>query len=122
MSIRATNRCYFQRECSLLALYVHCEHPVTVIFLKFTFPLSSNHSDTNYYNGRPEISLKVLTDSVSTLLGRPVHQSVNANIYSANHMAASQCVKGCRHGQLFFRPNVIMEKKCDLSDFNCGKN
>ena len=32
-----------------------------------------------------------------------------------------QQVKACRHGELFFRPNVIMEKKCDPSDFNCGK-
>ena len=38
-------------------------------------------------------------------------------------MAATKCIKACRHGQevqLFFRPNVRMGKKCDQSDFDCG--
>ena len=38
-------------------------------------------------------------------------------------MAGTQCIKACRRGQevqLFFRPNVRMGKKCDLSDFDCG--
>ena len=53
--------------------------------------------------------------------GRPENQLVNANIESANHVGATKCIKACRHGQevqLFFRPNVIMGKKCDLSDFD----
>ena len=40
---------------------------------------------------------------------RPVHQLINANIYSTNHVAATKCIKVCRHSQevqLFFRPNV----------------
>ena len=38
-------------------------------------------------------------------------------------MAATKCIKACRHGrgvQLFFRPNVRMGKKCDLSDLDLG--
>ena len=38
-------------------------------------------------------------------------------------MAAAKCIKTCRRGQevqLFFRPNVRMGKKCNLSDFDCG--
>ena len=61
--------------------------------------------------------------SVSTLLGRPLHQLVDANISSANHVAETKRIKTCRHGQevqLFFRPNVRMEKKCDQSDFDRG--
>ena len=57
--------------------------------------------------------------SVNTLLGRPVHQLVNANIYSANHVAATKCIKACRCGRevpLFLRSNV--RKKCDPSDFD----
>ena len=44
-------------------------------------------------------------------------------MYSANHMAATKCIKACRHGQevqLLFRSNVRMGKKCDLSDFDRG--
>ena len=44
-------------------------------------------------------------------------------IESANHVAATKCIQACRHGQevqLFFRPNVGMGKKCDLSDFDSG--
>ena len=37
--------------------------------------------------------------SLSTLLDIPVHQLVNANIESANHVAATKCIKTCRHGQ-----------------------
>ncbi len=61
--------------------------------------------------------------SVVTLLGTPVHLLVNANILSASDMAATQCIKSCRYGrevQLFFRANIGMEKKCDLSDFDRG--
>ena len=39
-------------------------------------------------------------------LGRPVHQLVNANISSADHVAATKCMKACRRGQevrLFFK-------------------
>ena len=42
---------------------------------------------------------------------------------SANHVAATKCIQACRHDQevqLFFRPNVRMGKKCDLSDFARG--
>ena len=38
-------------------------------------------------------------------------------------MAATKCIKGCRRGQevqLFFRPNVRMGKKYDLSNFDRG--
>ena len=38
-------------------------------------------------------------------------------------MAATKWIKACRHGQelqLFFRSNVRMGKKCDLSDFDHG--
>ena len=59
--------------------------------------------------------------SVITLLGRPVPQLLNANIESANHVAATKCIKTCRRGQefqLFFRPNARMGKKSDLSDFD----
>ena len=45
------------------------------------------------------------------------------NILSANHVAVAKCIKACRHGQevqLFFRLNVRMGKKCDLSDFDHG--
>ena len=38
-------------------------------------------------------------------------------------MAATKCIKACRHGhefQLFFRPNDRMGKKCDRSDFDSG--
>ena len=61
--------------------------------------------------------------TVITLLGRPVYQLLNANIQSANHMAASKCIKACRCGQevqLFFRSNVRIGKKCEASDFDCG--
>ena len=60
---------------------------------------------------------------MSDLFGRPVHQHVDANIESANHVAATKCMKACRHGQevqLPFRPNVRMEKECDLRDFDRG--
>ena len=33
---------------------------------------------------------------MTTLLGRPVHQLVNANIESANHVAITKCIKSCR--------------------------
>ena len=61
--------------------------------------------------------------SVSTLLGRPVHQLVNANISSANCVAATKCIKACRHSQevqLFFRPNLGIGNTFDLSDFDSG--
>ena len=32
------------------------------------------------------------------LLGRPVHQLVHANIWSANHVAATKCIKAYGHG------------------------
>ena len=38
-------------------------------------------------------------------------------------MAATKGIKTCRHGQevqLFFKPNVRMGTKCDLSDFDRG--
>ena len=38
-------------------------------------------------------------------------------------MAATKCIHSYRRGQevhLFFRPNVRMGKKCDLSDFDRG--
>ena len=38
-------------------------------------------------------------------------------------MAATKYIKACRHGQevqLFFRPNIRMMKKCDLSGFDRG--
>ena len=38
-------------------------------------------------------------------------------------MAATKCIKACRRGQevqLFFRPNVTIAKKCDLSEFDRG--
>ena len=57
--------------------------------------------------------------SVITLLGRHIHKLDNAHIYSTNHVAANKCIKACRHDQgfqQFFRPNVRMWKKCDLSD------
>ena len=41
----------------------------------------------------------------------------------SNHVAATKCIKACRRGQevqLFFRPNVRMGKKWDLSDFDHG--
>ena len=59
--------------------------------------------------------------SASTLLGRLVHQLVNANIELANHLAAAKCMKACRRGQevqLFFRPNVRIGKRFEESDFN----
>ena len=62
--------------------------------------------------------------SVTTLLGRTVHQLVNANIWSANHVATSKCTKACRHGQevqLLFGPNLKIGKKCDPSDFDRGR-
>ena len=43
----------------------------------------------------------------------------NVNISSAKHVAATKRIKTCRRGQefqLFFRPNVRMGKKCDVSD------
>ena len=61
--------------------------------------------------------------SVSNLLGRPVHQLVDANIESASHVAASKCIKACRHRQevqLLFRPNIRMWQECDQSDFDHG--
>ena len=58
--------------------------------------------------------------SVITLLARPAHQLVNANIKSASHVADTKCIEACRHDQevqLFFRPNVRKGNKCDLSDY-----
>ena len=60
---------------------------------------------------------------LNTLLGRPVHQHVIANIYSANHVAAAKCLHARKHSQkvqLFVRPNVRIGKKCDRSDFDRG--
>ena len=65
----------------------------------------------------------VYIHSVITLLGRPAHQLVTANIESANHVAATKCIQTCRRDQeveLSFRPIVRMGKKCDLSDFDRG--
>ena len=52
--------------------------------------------------------------SVSNLLGRPLRQLVNANILSANHVAATKCIKACWCGQevqLSFRPKGQNGKK-----------
>ena len=60
---------------------------------------------------------------MSTLLGRPVHQLVNANISSANHVAATKCKKkhaAWSRGSAFFRPNFRIKQKYDLSAFDCG--
>ena len=49
-------------------------------------------------------------------------QTVSSFFMLTNQVAATKCVQACRRGQeveLFFRPSVRMEKKCDLSDFDC---
>ena len=69
------------------------------------------------------VRLSLYTYTVTTLLGRPVHQLVNANIETANHVAATKCINASRRGQgvqLFFRPNGRIAKKCDVSDFAHG--
>ena len=52
--------------------------------------------------------------SLSTVLGRPVHQLANANIYSANHVAATKGVKTCRRGQFQFHNGEEMWSKLFL--------
>ena len=52
-----------------------------------------------------------------------MYQLVNANIWLANDVAASKCVKAWRRGQdvqLFFRPNDRMGKLCNQSNFDYG--
>lgn len=55
--------------------------------------------------------------SPATLLGTPVQLPVNANIESANQVAATQC--GQDKPQKF-ELNIRLKKKGDLSSFGCG--
>ena len=59
---------------------------------------------------------------MTTLLGKPVHQLVNANIESTNNVAATQCINVCsQRVQQFFWRNVRMGgQKCDINDFDHG--
>ncbi len=60
-----------------------------------------------------------MTLSPATLLGTPVQLFG----WSANNVAATQCISAHRHGQddlLKFKPSIRMGKKGDLSDFECG--
>ena len=52
--------------------------------------------------------------SLRNVFGRPVHQLINANIKSANLVAATKCIKGLygQDVQLMFRTNVRMGKTC----------
>ncbi len=59
----------------------------------------------------------------SHVICTPVQLFVYANIRSANHMAATQCIQACRHSQddlLKFKPSIRMGKKDYLSDFERG--
>ena len=60
-------------------------------------------------------------NSAITLFGRPVRQLVNANISSANHLAATR--NALKHADMVkrfgcFSDQIRMWKKCDLSDFD----
>ena len=86
------------------------------------FSLCAGKSSSQQLSSRQAV-LIVILHSVCNLLGRPIHQLVNANISSANHVAAAKCIKASRRGQevqLFFRPNFWILKKSDLSVFDCG--
>ena len=51
--------------------------------------------------------------SLSTSLGRAVHQLVHANIQSANHVVATKCMKVCRNGQ---EVQLFFQTKCQNSE------
>lgn len=47
----------------------------------------------------------------------------SASIQSVNRVAVILCIKARRHGQevqLLFSPNIRLQRKSDLSDFDCG--
>ncbi len=61
--------------------------------------------------------------TLTSLLGTPVQLLGNTGCWSANHMAAAQCIYASRCGEddlLKFKPSIRTGKKGDLSDFERG--
>ena len=62
--------------------------------------------------------------SLTTLLGRPVHQLVNANVSSANHVAATRCIKACSRGTIVGAREAGLNilETADLLGFSSPRN